>query len=554
MDDAGAVLIVTDDQPTRETLAAWLNQEGFRRVSVSSGAEALGQAVGLAPDLILLDAEMPDLDSLELCRRLRADPVLTLAPVILMVGPGDRNAHLRGFQGEADDFVSRPFDRVELQARVQMAVRLGDARRIRSEPIPPPQVEEEIRRRNLEIALLNHAVTAAASTLDVREVLRIGCDVLMHIFDVSQAIALALNEEQTQSVVSVEYYLGRKPKTDQPPKWLSTMGASQLVAGNPTIRWIVEHKAPLTAADAQGDPRLAHVRDLVHERGIISALFLPLPTRNRVAGLIELNATERREFSDQDMVLANSVTTAIGQAMEVAQLYQKLQQYADHLEEIVRWRTVELQTERDRTQAILEALGEAVIVTDIDGIIQYVNPAAVELSGFSAEEAVSQKWQTWHGGSQPKFYEQVQGLVRDGQTWRGEVVSKRKNGALYNAAMTVAPLFDLHEPGRTIGFVSVQRDITPLKEAERLKDQFVSNVSHELRTPLSVITLISGNLDTLYERLDERKRRKMVRDVREHAQVLNELIGRILEISRIDGPHFDGACAGEPGRIGSAGD
>jgi signal transduction histidine kinase len=128
----------------------------------------------------------------------------------------------------------------------------------------------------------------------------------------------------------------------------------------------------------------------------------------------------------------------------------------------------------------------------------------------------------------------VQELLRAGQTWRGEVVNRRKNGSLYNAAMTVAPLFDPHESGRPVGFVSVQRDITPLKEAERLKDQFVSNVSHELRTPLSVITLISGNLDTLYERLDERKRRKLVRDIREHAQVLNELIGRVLEISRID--------------------
>ncbi len=398
------------------------------------------------------------------------------------------------------------------------------------------QVEEEIHRRNLEIALLNYAITAAASTLDVKEVLRIGCDVLTHILDISQAVALTLGEEQTLPAVAVEYSLAssvRKQKSGRPSRWLSTMG--ETLAENLIVGWVVEHKAPLVAVDAQTDPRLAHARDLIRERGIASVLILPVPARDRVAGIIELNATERREFGDQDLVLAQSVATAIGQAVEVAQLYRKLQRYADSLEETVAQRTLELLTERDRTQAILEALGEAVVVTDVEGVIHYVNPAAVELSGFSAGEVVGQGWQVWQGDSQPPgFYERVQEYVRAGQTWRGEVINKRKNGVPYNAAMTVAPLFDPDQPDRVVGFVGVQRDITPLKEAERLKDQFVSNVSHELRTPLSVITLISGNLETLYERLDEGKRRKMIRDIREHAQVLNDLIGRVLDISRID--------------------
>jgi signal transduction histidine kinase len=80
-----------------------------------------------------------------------------------------------------------------------------------------------------------------------------------------------------------------------------------------------------------------------------------------------------------------------------------------------------------------------------------------------------------------------------------------------------------------------ERDILLLKEAERLKDQFVSNVSHELRTPLSTITLLVGNLDSFYDHMDEDKRRKLVRDIRRQTQVLDELIGNILEISRIDG-------------------
>jgi PAS domain S-box-containing protein len=199
-------------------------------------------------------------------------------------------------------------------------------------------------------------------------------------------------------------------------------------------------------------------------------------------------------------------------------------------------RTFELQSERDRTQSILEALGEAVIVADMEGKLQYLNPAASALTGYTREEAVGQGWRLPQNDSQPdELDQQVRDTVRSGQMWHGTVVNKRKDGTTYDAAMTVAPLFDPHDPRQPIGFASVQRDITPLKEAERLKDQFVSNVSHELRTPLSVIALISGNLETLYARLDDGKRRKMIRDIREHARVLDDLVGSVLEISRIDG-------------------
>ncbi|MCB0190885.1 MAG: response regulator [Anaerolineae bacterium] len=203
-----------------------------------------------------------------------------------------------------------------------------------------------------------------------------------------------------------------------------------------------------------------------------------------------------------------------------------------------RLRSLELRAERDRTQAILETLGEAVIVTDTDGYIQYINPAAIKLTGFSTEEVLGQNWHIWQTEeTQEKFEEQIFATLFAGKTWYGEVVNKRKNGTTYDAALTVAPLFTPahnHENNVIVGFVSVQRDITPLKQAERSKNEFVSNVSHELRTPLSVITLLSDNLDGLYDRLDEEKRRKMIRDIQKHTESLNNLIGDVLEISRID--------------------
>lgn len=72
------------------------------------------------------------------------------------------------------------------------------------------------------------------------------------------------------------------------------------------------------------------------------------------------------------------------------------------------------------------------------------------------------------------------------------------------------------------------------EESERLKDKLISNISHELKTPLSVITLLSGNLDTIYEAITDEKRRHMIQDIRKQAQELNNLVENVLEMSRLE--------------------
>jgi PAS domain S-box-containing protein len=202
-----------------------------------------------------------------------------------------------------------------------------------------------------------------------------------------------------------------------------------------------------------------------------------------------------------------------------------------------RLRALEFQIERDRTQAILDTLGEAVIVTDINGDIQYINPVTVSLTGYSRNDLLGRNWRLGQSHETiAKFDRRMVDRLMAGQTWYGEITITRKDGSTYEAALTVAPLFSSRRGNTpTIdSFVSVHRDISPLKQAERSKNEFVSNVSHELRTPLSVITLLSDNLDSLYYYLVDDKRRQMVQDIQKHAEVLNNLIGDVLELSRID--------------------
>jgi DNA-binding response OmpR family regulator len=127
------VLIVDDEPLGRETLAALLSPLGYQLHFAANGAEALSLAMALPPDLILLDVMMPGMDGFEVCQRLRAHPALAVVHVIMLTALAVREPRRCGIVAGADDFVSKPYDRTELRARVKTITRLNRYRRLVNE-------------------------------------------------------------------------------------------------------------------------------------------------------------------------------------------------------------------------------------------------------------------------------------------------------------------------------------------------------------------------------------------------------------------------------------
>jgi PAS domain S-box-containing protein len=190
-----------------------------------------------------------------------------------------------------------------------------------------------------------------------------------------------------------------------------------------------------------------------------------------------------------------------------------------------------LQAERDRLDALLTNIGDAVIVTDAEGVIEYVNPGWERLNGYSASEALGEKPSLIQSGEHPpQFYTEMWRTISSGRTWRGEVVNRRKDGAHYDAALTITPVMD--EAGNVINYVGVQHDISALKEVDRLKSQFVSDVSHELRTPLTNIRLY---LDLLAKTPDDPvTSTRYLETLSRESERLASLIDDLLSLSRLD--------------------
>ncbi|MEZ0261647.1 MAG: PleD family two-component system response regulator [Alphaproteobacteria bacterium] len=118
------VLVVDDILPNVKLLEAKLSGEYFDVLTATSGAEGIQKAETLSPDIILLDVMMPGMDGFETCQRLKANPVTSHIPVVMVTALTDATDRVRGLEAGADDFLSKPVNDVALMARVRSLVRL----------------------------------------------------------------------------------------------------------------------------------------------------------------------------------------------------------------------------------------------------------------------------------------------------------------------------------------------------------------------------------------------------------------------------------------------
>src|SRR5574342_935065 len=119
------VLIVDDEYIGRETLQSILEGEGYELEMAENGFQAIEKARKLLPDVILLDVMMPGMTGFEVCQRIRNDPQIAEIPIIILTALDDRESLLNALKAGADDFISKPFDRYELRARLLGITRLN---------------------------------------------------------------------------------------------------------------------------------------------------------------------------------------------------------------------------------------------------------------------------------------------------------------------------------------------------------------------------------------------------------------------------------------------
>jgi len=124
-DEVGGKILVVDDYPANvKLLERNLRAAGYETVAAYDGEEALQQVEAQQPDLILLDIMLPKVDGFEVCHRLRANEATAVIPIIMVTALKETEDRIRGLEAGADDFISKPFDRTELLARVKSLLQI----------------------------------------------------------------------------------------------------------------------------------------------------------------------------------------------------------------------------------------------------------------------------------------------------------------------------------------------------------------------------------------------------------------------------------------------
>ncbi len=220
----------------------------------------------------------------------------------------------------------------------------------------------------------------------------------------------------------------------------------------------------------------------------------------------------------------------------------------------------------------LESAANAIVITDIDGTILWINPAFTKLTGYTSEEAIGKNPRVLKSEKHDDgFYKEMWRTILAGNVWQGEITNRKKNGDLYYEHLTITPIVDAN--GKVFQFVAVKQDITERKQAEqklrqllkdiqdsnaqleeeimerkkieaelvkskdaaetanKTKSEFLANMSHEIRTPMNgIIGMIELALDTDLNK----EQQNYISTAKSSAELLLILLNDILDFSKIE--------------------
>jgi len=321
--------------------------------------------------------------------------------------------------------------------------------------------------------------------------------------------------------------------------WMWEMGPNlrfTYLAGSVVVKGVVNradiigrHRSDFVSDQQEERDRWAqHLDDLENRRPFRDFLYR-LPKSN--GGYLDVRTSGKPIFDENGEFLGyRGIGTDISQ--EVA-----AQKRIAHAEQQLRV-----------LSSAVEQNPSAVLITDCDGAIEYVNDKFTQTTGYTLDEVLGRNprlLKSTH--TSRETHAEMWSHMTRGQEWRGELLDIRKDGSAFWAYVTLAPV--RNDAGDITHFVATHEDITNRKEAEsrlhdateqaqlasRAKTELMANMSHELRTPLNAIIGFSDSiLSGVFGPLNNSKYEDYLHDIHDSGQHLLELINDILDVSAIE--------------------
>lgn len=281
---------------------------------------------------------------------------------------------------------------------------------------------------------------------------------------------------------------------------------------------------PELIPDTSKDPRY-----IVDDQYRYSELAVPIIADGEVIGVIDTEHPEKNFYNEEHLERLETISGLVSSRIKNAINQEKL---------------ALAQVSLSKLSTAIEQSPLSVMITDLNGFIEFVNPAFIETTGYSMEDSIGKKTSILNSGDHPQsLYAEMWKTINEGKKWIGELINKRKNGEKFWVLNSISPI--RNNEGVITNFVAMHADISAHKklerdliiakenaeEANKAKSEFLANMSHEIRTPMNAIL---GFSEALYHKLDSSQHQKMIKSVLSSGNLLLSLLNDILDLSKIE--------------------
>ena len=302
------ILVVDDSVASAKLLDIQLGQAGYRVILTYDGEQALATVKTEMPDLVILDVMMPGLDGFSVCRSLKSDKQTQFTPVIMLTALDQVRDRIEGLRAGADDFLSKPFNREELLARVRSLLRLRFA-------------YQALQTERNHLALLYDISQELNRSLDSDQVLDKIVVRTREALQASMCSLLLLGESQA----AVRQIISRQ---GQPLAVMPTVAPEIMTHG--LAGWVLQHREATIVVDAAQDDRWLILPD--DQEPVASVAAAPLGVGEEIIGVLLVTHTRPGFFDDGHLTVLTSIAAQAAITVRNARLYEREQQQRRQLE------------------------------------------------------------------------------------------------------------------------------------------------------------------------------------------------------------------------------
>ncbi len=500
-------ILIADDEPDNLTLLVrYLESEGYKHIEARDGLETLDKVRAEMPDLVLLDVNMPNKSGFTVLEEIRADPATEHIPVIILTAAQrDTVAVQFGLNLGADDYITKPFDRRELMARIRTKLRARETKG------PDKSAEQTILRQNRLLTAAAEIASAATSTLDLNKLLAASAELLQGRFGFYHVSVFLIEPGSAMAVVRASAGQGgNRLPVDQ----------HQLAIGSKSlIGTATATHRPIVVMDVANDP--THLKNplLPDTR---SEAAIPLLMGDLIVGALDVQSTSVDAFSDWDITILTTIANQLAIAVQTARLYTSIQQEVferrqaeqelllakESLEIQVQARTAELSqaneqlnielAAREKSEALFHSLfdvsPDAIVLIDphdpgVSWPIIDCNAVACLMNGYSRDELIGHSIDVLNlaPGTQAERIAYMKKL-REAGGLKLEAYHRHKNGDIFPVEISTR-LITVGERQLVIG---IDRDISERKRAEAELEQSISTLHATLEATADGILVVDG--------------------------------------------------------------